>query len=308
MSTVHGPLLLVADRRAAHGRGGALAELRALLDAAGVEHAVAVIGRRGDGAELTRRGVADGARFVVAVGGDGTVNAVVNGLVDADTGAAVAADLVVGAVPTDGANDFLRTYGLDVPLPRLLRDHLLAPATMPLDLGRARFRTRAGDEATQLFANMAQAGFGADVLAVANRLPRRAGAVRQLAGIAVNGVRLSAVDTTLTVDHTSTTEPVTEIVIANGQFLGGGMKLAPRALPDDGRFNVQSWRGGIRDILGMLPVARHGEHLQDALVREWQSTTVGIDGGRLTLELDGDVVGSTPAAFDLLPGVLRISV
>jgi len=307
--TPHGPVLLIANPRSGNGRGLALREVVGLLDAADVDHRVATTTHAGHATELARTGVTDdGFRYVVAVGGDGTVNEVVNGMVDATTGVPYGEGLVLGVVPGGSGCDFLRTWGLDVPIERLVRRHLLTEAVMPLDLGRVRYVGADGHEQVRLFANIAECGWGGDVTRRANRLPRFVGRTRYLLATIASTVRLRAVETTLTLDHTSLTEPVTEVVVANGQFFGGGMKIAPRALPDDGIFNVQTWRGGARDVLENLPRMGSGEHLASATVREWQSSTVTVDAAEpLTLEADGEVLGTTPARFDVLHRVLSLS-
>lgn len=308
MTTPHGPMLLVANTRAGDGRGGVLRELCAILDAEEVAYEVAISRWRGHAVQLARQGVAAGARFVVAVGGDGTVGDVVNGLVDPLTGEPGAPDLVLGAVAAGSGTDFLRTWGLDVPLPRLVRQHLLRPTTVPLDLGRVHVAV-GGATAVRLFANVAQVGWGADVVATAARLPRRLGRRRCTAAVVLRLRDAQQVSTTLAVDHTTTEEPVLGVVVANAQFFGGGMKVAPRALPDDGTLNVQSWRGGPRDVVEQLPRVRVGEHLSGPLVREWQSATVAVDAVvPRTVEVDGEVVGTTPARFDVLEHVLRLSI
>lgn len=305
----HGPALLVANPRSGNGRGQALRDAVELLDAAGVTHTVATTRHSGHATELARRGVTEqGFRFVVAVGGDGTVNEVVNGLVDAESGEPHGEDLVLGVVPGGSGCDFLKTWGLDIPLPRLVQQHLLTESRLPLDLGRIRYRDTDGNERRRLFANIAECGWGADVTARANRFPRFVGRARYVVATVLSTARLSAVEATVRIDHTETTEPITEVVVANGQFFGGGMKVAPRALPDDGTFNVQTWRGGAREVFEALPKITSGEHLSSASVREWQSSTVEVESAApMTIEADGEVLGTTPARFDVLPGVLSLT-
>lgn len=306
----HGPALLIANPLSGNGRGTVLRETVRLFEAAGVEHTVATTGHAGHAIELARSGVTEeGFRFVVAIGGDGTVNEVVNGMVDQESGEARADGLVLGVVPGGSGCDFLKTWGLDIPLGRLVERHLLTEAVVPLDLGRIQLTGPDGRPTVRLFANIAECGWGADVTRRANRLPRFVGRVRYLLSTIASTVRLQAVETSVTLDHTSLTEPVTEVVIANGQFFGGGMKIAPRALPDDGTFNVQTWRGGARDVLENLPRMNSGEHLAHASVREWQSSTVHVDAAEpLTVEADGEILGTTPATFEVLPRVLSLSI
>ena len=118
------------------------------------------------------------------------------------------------------------------------------------------------------------------------------------------------VGTTVAVDHTSTTEPVSEVVVANGQFFGGGLKVAPRALPDDGRFNVQTWRSrAVGRAARAAQASGSGEHLERPDIREWQSARVEVTADEaLLVEADGEVLGHTPATFDVLPDVLSIKV
>ena len=305
----HGPLLLIANPRSGNGRGTAVRETVALLRAAGIEYTLATTTRGGHATELARAGVTEqGFRFVVAIGGDGTVNEVVNGLVDPETGTPHGEDLVLGVVPGGSGCDFLKTWGLDIPLPRLVERHLLTETVLPLDLGRIRHVGPDGREQVRLFANIAECGWGADVTRLANRLPRFVGRSRYVLSTIVSTARLRAVEATVTLDHTERTEPVTEVVVANGQFFGGGMKVAPRALPDDGTFNVQTWRGGTREVFENLPRMSSGEHLAHASVREWQSSTARVSSVEpMTIEADGEVLGTTPATFDVLHRVLSLS-
>lgn len=310
MTTPHGPMLLIANPRSGNGRGAALKETVALLDAAGVEHTVAMTEGAGHATELARRAVTEqGFRFVVAVGGDGTVNEVVNGLVDPHTGQARGEDLVLGVVPGGSGCDFLKTWGLDIPLDRLVPRHLITEDKVPLDLGRVTFSGHEGEPVERLFANIAEVGWGADVTRRANMLPRFVGKARYLAATIASTVRLTPVEATIRLDHTEHQEPVTEVVIANGQFFGGGMKVAPRALPDDGTFNVQSWRGGAKAVFENLPKVRSGEHLGHPTVREWQSSTVDVNAVEpMRIEADGEILGFTPARFDILDRVLSLSI
>ena len=306
----HGPLLLIANPLSGDGRGKVLDATVDLLTAAGVEHTVAVTEEAGHAVRLAREGVTDrGFRFVVALGGDGTVHEVVNGMVDARTGEPRGEDLVLGVVPGGSGCDFLRTWGLDVPLDRLVPKHLLTETVVPLDLGRVTYSGLEGEPTPRLFANIAQVGWGADVTRRAAMFPRFVGRRRYLISTILSTVSVDAVETTVRLDHTELTEPITEVVIANGQFFGGGMKVAPRALPDDGTFNVQTWRGGAKQVFEQLPKVRVGEHLASPDVREWQSATVAVNADEpLTVEADGEVLGSTPATFEVLPRVLSLSI
>jgi diacylglycerol kinase (ATP) len=308
VSQPFGPPLLVGNPSAGIGRDPVLPRLSAALRSRGIAHDQAETEGPGHATELARQAVLDGRRFVVAVGGDGTVHEVVNGLVDAGTGEVRGDDPVLGIVAGGTGCDLTRTFGLDRP-PEVVARHLEGDQTVPLDLGRVHLVGSSGDRRTVLFANIAEAGYGGLVTALANRLPRRLGTARYALAIVGAVARFRLVHTTVTVDQGTTSEPMSNVIVANGQFFGGGLHVAPRALPYDGRFNVQVWQGKPLDVLRAGPELRKGTHLARADVREWQSTTVEVDGERpLLIEADGEVLGTTPATFDLLPGVLRLKV
>lgn len=309
MTSPFGPMTIVTNPRAGRGRNAALPRLTAALDELGLEHEVELTRRPGEAVALAREAVTErGRRFIVALGGDGTVHEVVNGLVDAERGEPVADDLVLGVVAGGSGCDFIRTFGLDRAPERAAR-HLAGSELFPIDLGRVRLTGPDGRERVRLFANIAEAGYGGLVTDRANRLPRFLGKSRYLLAIFAAIRSFELVEASVTVDHTSVAEEISNLVVANGQFFGGNLKVAPRALPDDGIFNVQIWQGEVKDVFVKTPRIRHGEHLGDADVREYQSSRVEIEASDpLLIEADGEVLGSTPASFDLLPRVLSLKV
>lgn len=309
MTSPFGLLQLIVNPRAGRGRGGVLDALTAGLDAAGLEWELQLTRSAGHATELAHRAVTEQDRqFVVAVGGDGTVHEVVNGLVDVETGIAHRPDTVLGVVAGGSGSDFLRTFGLPHDPAKMVR-FLATPNLFPIDLGRVRYTDLDGRPATRLFANIAECGWGAEVTRRANGLPRWLGKSRYVAAILGTTAAIKQVPATVTVDHTSITEPLTEVVVANGQFFGGNIKVAPRALPDDGIYNVQLWNGTAIDVLKELPKARLGEHLSNPTVREYQSTTVEVTGEEpMLLEADGEVLGTTPAVFDIIRTPLSMKI
>lgn len=304
-----GPMLVIANPAAGRGRNAVLPRLVRALGEAGLAHQVEPTRGPGHATELAHAAVTTrGLRYVVAVGGDGTVHEVVNGLVDAETGQPHRDDVVLGVVAGGSGCDFIRTFGLDRS-PEIVARHLAGDVTHRIDLGRVRLTGPDGTPSTRLFANIAEVGWGAEVTRRANHLPRFLGPARYLVAIVAGTSAMRQVPTTVTLDHTSLTEDLTEVVVANGQFFGGGLKVAPRALPDDGTFNVQSWRARPGDVLRELPRVRVGEHLDRPDIREWQSSTVAVEAETpMLVEADGEVLGTTPATFDILRDVIAIKV
>lgn len=308
MASPFGPMLLIANPTAGRGKDPILPALVEALHANDLEHEVAETKGPGHAIRLAREALTDrDLRMVVAVGGDGTIHEVVNGMIDPEHGP-VRDDAVLGIVPGGSGSDFCRTFGLPRD-PKRLAKHLSGETVFPVDAGRITYVGRDGKETTRVFANIAEIGFGADVTDRANGLPRQLGKNRYVISTLFSLRRLKPVTATVTVDHTSVTEPMSWIVVANGQFFGGNTKIAPRALPDDGTYNVQVWRGGRKELFEPLTKARVGEHLTSPNIREYQSGTVTVDGPEpMLIEADGEVLGTTPARFDLLPKVLNVKI
>ncbi|MEE8603672.1 diacylglycerol/lipid kinase family protein [Euzebya tangerina] len=310
MSHPFGTLHLIVNPRA--GRGAVkrtIPQLTRQLDAEGLDHRVHTTTRAGHATELARQIVDDGGRYVLAVGGDGTVNEVVNGLLDQD-GRARAADVVLAVVAAGSGCDLVRTYGLDLPIERLVRRHLTTTDSVGMDVGVATFTDPAtGEETTRFFANIAQVGWGAQVVRRAARLPRFTGRVRYLlaAWSAIRAVNRQEV--ALELQRTTATVPLVELVVANGQFFGGGMKVAPRALPDDGLFNVLAFTGTRSQVFTLTPKLYAGEHLPDPHIAEWQSATAAVAPETpMLVEADGEFLGRTPARFSLLSTPLQLKI
>jgi diacylglycerol kinase (ATP) len=303
-----GRLLLIVNPRAGDGRATVLARLLAALSGLGLEADVAETSAEGDATRIARDEAERGRRFIVAVGGDGTVHEVVNGLVDASTGAVRGEDPVLGVVSAGSGCDLVRTFGLDR-APEVLARHLATDATTRIDLGRVRLTGMDGEPLTRVFANVAEVGFGGTVARVARRMPARFGAQRYRMGIVAAWGSFRRVPMTISHDGGVHNGRLCNVVIANGQFFGGGLKVAPRSLPDDGRLDLQAWGGSATDVVRAARQLRDGSHLQRADVRAWPTASVTVDAERrVAVEADGELLGSSPASFDILHRVLAFKL
>jgi diacylglycerol kinase family enzyme len=101
-----------------------------------------------------------------------------------------------------------------------------------------------------------------------------------------------------------------DVIVANGRFHGGGMKLAPDARQDDGMFDIVTIGDVDKvDFLTTAPKLYSGRYLLHPKVELLRSSTVAIDAAeRLPLEVDGEPIGTTPARFEIVPGALRLRV
>jgi diacylglycerol kinase (ATP) len=301
-----GEVLLVANPRAGTGTRGAAERTAQLLAGRGIVARTVVTAGPGDATSIARDAAAAGVGLIVAVGGDGTVHEVVNGLP-----LGLAADRpgpVLGVVPAGSGCDLVRTFGLDRP-PEVLVDHLASPHTTALDLIEVVARTEDGAPVRRVAANVVEVGFGGTVATVAARLPRRLGPARYRVGIVAAWGAFRRVP--MRVDHAGGRHEdlLCNVVVANGQFFGGGLHVAPRALPDDGALDLQTWGGSPTDVVRAARLLRTGAHLGRPDVRSWRTASVRVDAERpVRVEADGEPVGWSPVTCTVLPAAVRLKV
>ncbi|MBW3605343.1 MAG: diacylglycerol kinase family lipid kinase [Actinobacteria bacterium] len=302
-----GPARLIVNPTAGGGHVATLLpELAAALTAGGLEFDVRRTRGADDAAGLARAALHDGIRYLIAVGGDGTVHHVVNGMFAGR--APIAPDAVLGVCSAGSGSDFVRNFGLDRPVQVVAR-HLLTEHVLPIDVGVVELTGFDGRRCERLFVNIAEAGYGAEVVKRANRLPRRLGRVRYLLAAWASIAAVSRVQAQVSVDFTTRELPLVELVVANGQFFGGGMKVAPRAIPQDGRFSVLAFTGNRSQVFMLTTQLYAGEHLPHPEIVEYQSATCGVTASdALLVEADGELLGTTPARFTLLKRSLQLKI
>jgi YegS/Rv2252/BmrU family lipid kinase len=260
--------------------------------------------RRGHLGELAREAALDGARLLVVVGGDGSINEVVNGLAGIESPPAVA------LIPRGTGGDLVRTFAIPNDIAAAARVALTGD-TQSIDLGRVDYRSWDGSDGSALFANVASAGMSGAIAQRANRTSKALGAKASYlwATFAVFA-GWSAVETRLTVDGESRDGPMFDVVVANGRYFGGGMKMCPDAVPDDGLLDVVTI-GDVtkRDLVMTMPKIYRGTHLPHPKAEALRGRVVTVETDEpVPVELDGEQPGTTPARFEVLPGALQLRV
>ena len=255
---------------------------------------------------LVERAAADGARLVVAVGGDGTVNEAVCGLMRLRERGSEPPELAV--LPRGTGTDFVRTFGIPTRLERAV-EIVRAGRTRTIDAGRVRFRAWDGSEQLSYFANVASAGMSGAVAQRADRTSKALGGkISFLAATLAVFARWKPTEVTVTVDDSQRGGRMYDVIVANCRFLGGGMHMTPQAEPDDGLFDVLLIGEITRTDLALtLPKVYRGTHLPHPKAELLRGRVVHVDAPvPLPVELDGEQPGTTPATFELVPGCLRL--
>jgi|SRR5215217_1359975 len=308
MASAFGSLTVIVNPHAGKRRVGAeIPELERTLQARGLPYELKPTQAPGDATRFAREALENGARYVVAVGGDGTVHEVVNGMMD--EGKPVASDAVLGVVAAGSGCDFVRTFGLPGDVTRSCQ-HLLGDNTYPLDIGMLTYTDGAGEPATRYFPNVAEAGLGAAVAARAERLPPSLGRAKYFAAFWLTLPRFGLADVRLRADRRSYEGPAFMIIVGNCQYYGGAMKISPRSYPGDGVLDVLVFTGPKSDAFTMLPKVYRGEHVPHPHIKEFRvKEALTIEAERpLPLEADGEILGFTPATFEVVPQAIRMKL
>ena len=282
--------------------------IRAALFRAGVAMNAHLTLAPGDATLVTRREIArNGVRRVVAVGGDGTLNEVVNGCFD-DRCTPLAEGISVGLIPSGTGSDLRRTLGLPTD-PDAAARVLAGGSVRQIDLGRIDF----GDGSHRLFVNVADCGLGGEVVARVNRSrEKRGGPVGTAVFLGVSIRELMSYrnrEVLLTIDGQESRRRVQQVVVANGRCFGGGMRIAPDADPADGLLDVVVV-GDVSRIGALRAVPRlfRGTHLALAVVEVHRARSVRIAAADLEepprFDVDGEQLGRAPAEITILPGAL----
>ena len=299
-----GKAVLIVNARA--GRlGRDPRTLEALFHGAGMECEIRRTEGPGHAIELARAALEQGHSYLVAVGGDGTIQEVVNGMMD-DRGPLNPA-AVLGILPSGSGSDFVRTVGLPRrPSRAIVR--LSGGGVAEVDLGRVSYTV--GDRTeTRWFANIAEAGIGAEIVRRAERVPRRLRQGRYLVGFGMGLTAFTKTDARIVLDGQSLDTQLTDLIVANAQFFGGGMRIAPGADPADGFFDVLIVKGSKRKYVAALVKLYGGRHLPSPAIDCHRARRIEVTAAQpLLVEADGELLGTTPAVFEIAEHALRLRV
>jgi diacylglycerol kinase (ATP) len=231
------------------------------------------------------------------------VNEVVNGVAERP-------DVELAVIARGTGWDFARSLAL----PHSLDDAIavaLNGRARTIDLGRVTYHAWAGGETQGWFANVASVGMSGAIARRANITSKALGGKASYvwATLAVFA-RWRNTEVTVTVDGETRRARLHDVVVANGPYFGGGMKICPGAEADDGAFDVLLI-GDLtkRDLLLTLPKTFRGTHLPHPKAELLRGATVTVEVPEpLPLQLDGEQPGTTPARFELVPRALRVRV
>lgn len=263
----------------------------------------------GDATALVRDAARNGAKTIIAVGGDGTINEAVNGLCDGEH--APARDIALGFIMFGTGGDFRRSFDLPKGIAAAI-ERIKSGRTRVIDLGRLHYTAPDGTGAQRWFNNIASFGFSGEVVRAVNaaRFSKLLGGkfsflwnsfleLRKYQGCKID----------LVIDGATISEEVCTVAICNGRFFGGGMMMAPDAALDDGILDVVVVRQNPPLTILDMRLLYSGAHLDHPNVSVYRGRKIEArprSNAPVYLDVEGEAPGSLPATFEAVPGALRL--
>lgn len=280
-------------------------QIMAFLKAIGLRFDYGLTEAPGHAIELAKSAANAGYNLVVSVGGDGTLNEVVNGLYDSGN----IGRMTLGIIGTGTGSDYIRTLGI----PRAYKEAcqcVLSPRRLRIDLGVIEYMNN-DRIAKRLFINFAGVGFDAEIVKATTQKFKAVGVMpAYLLGLLATFAFYRNRMISLTVDGETEERKICTILVSNGKYGGGGMLAAPDADPTDGLFDALLIGDLTKpDLLWSLPRVYKGSHLTHSKVIVKRAKNVEIRPMQPTaLQADGELLGEAPAKFKVLHGALQIIV
>lgn len=306
----------IVNPRSGGGRTGKrMAEIEAALKTALGDVTVVRTSAQGDGMQLARDALKAGHKRIIAIGGDGTLNEVVNGFFE--DGQPIAPDAEFSFAMSGSGGDFRRSFAIEGDVLDCIA-RLKGATARRIDLGRVTYTTSDGGTASRLFVNIASFGLSGDIVNRVNRarIAKWFGGPFAFKWHSIMGalafkpwrVRLQADD------GPEQTLDLSTVAICNGRYFGGGMMIAPSADPGDGLFDVVTIAETNRkDMIARMNDIYTGAHVNHPNVKVFRArrltaTPVAASVPAVYAELDGEGGMRLLATFEIMPGALTLSI
>jgi YegS/Rv2252/BmrU family lipid kinase len=308
------PLVIVNPKSAGGATHKRWAETAADFRAHFGAFQVAFTKSHGDGIALALRGAEQGRKFIIACGGDGTINEVANGILQSG------ADIEFGILPSGTGGDFRRTIGI----PNDTREAGVAlrnGVTKRIDVGRVTFLNHENEQVSRYFLNVSSFGLSASIIErvkssnivgwIPNDILRgktnfALSTLQEVLGLNFDTVRVKFDD------KEERNLNTINFCVCNSRYFGGGMKIAPDAVINDGFFDVVNI-GDIKTAKILLNAYKlyGGSHLNLKEVKSTRARKVEVspmNNEEIHIEVDGELPGKLPATFEILPNALKVRV
>ncbi len=268
------------------------------LNAQGRSFKLHLTSRRGEATDVARTFALDGVAVVIAVGGDGTIHEVANGLL------ASGRDVPLGLVPSGHGSDFARTAGIPKSVDEAVARGC-AGTSRRIDVGRATF----DDGTSRNFLNVAGLGFDAEVAqrVLNTRMP--GSTLPYLVAVGGALARYQNIKVKVEADGEVISETAVFVVVANARYFAGGLQIAPMAEIDDGLLDFAVIGDfGKAELIRQVPSVYRGTHVDHPKFLHRRAKSIRIETVEpARIQVDGELAGNAPVTFTVMPGALSLA-
>jgi len=259
--------------------------------------------------DISRAAIREGSELIVGVGGDGTINEIANGFFDGKT--IINPDTVMGIVPSGTGCDFTKSLHIPSNLKKAMQVITQAPSPT-IDIGRASFQTHVGPVEERYFLNVADFGFGGEVLERMNQNRAKRKASSYLKSTLATFFQYKNKRIKIKIDGDEIPRGEYMIgAVSNGRIFGKGMKIAPNARLDDALFDIVLIKGmKAWEFLRNVWKIYAGTHLSHPKISFIQGKKIDAipenPDEKILIEIDGEQVGKLPATFEIVPKSISV--
>lgn len=262
--------------------------------------------RKGHAIKVTMDGISDGYRKIITVGGDGTLNEVVNGVFSNNS--CPANKISLALIPVGTGNDWGRMFGIPLDYQKAIKI-IGENKQMIHDIGIVSF-FNGSEKMSRYFINIAGLGFESVVVRRTNiqKDMGRGGKLIYFYNLLMSLLFYKNTEAEIIIDGNKVTADVFSINVGNGRYCGGGMRQTPDALPDDGFLDVTVINGmGKFEIIRNLNILYDGSILKHPKIDSYRCKTIKVSSASvLYTEADGESLGHTPAEFGIIPAAVNV--
>ncbi len=259
--------------------------------------------------EITRKALKEGYDYIVSVGGDGTMNEIVNGFFENNIQINPNARLAVFSRGT--GCDFIKSLGIKKGFDDFL-EVLKRNTSKTVDVGLTKYVDYKKGQVQRYFVNVSDIGIGGDTTYRVNRSSK---ALKGFLSFAINALLaiLFYKNKQYSInidDKINMNERLNSVIVANGKYFGGGMQVAPEAKLDDGEFDVVIF-GNINtiELLLSFPSIYKGRHLTNPKLKIYKGKHITVKSEPAALlDIDGEQPGTTDVEFTIIPKAINVMV
>lgn len=302
--------MIIVNPISANGKTGRIwPGIAAELSRQGLNYDFQLTSGSKDATRLAKKALQDGYRTVVAVGGDGTINEVVNGFYDEKDGSLINSDSRLGIIASGTGRDFIKSLGYPAGFKETGKI-LVRGQCRPIDIGQVKYQGYGKEEESSFFINVAGMGMDGETVHRVNHTSKALGGkISFLGGTIMTLVQYRNRELTLEIDGMVRYHgAATLAVVANGQYIGGGMRIAPQAKLDSGYFDIIIANElGKLEMIANLPRLYRGTHLDHPKVYAMKGTHIRCTSRqKVLLNVDGEQPGILDAEFNMAPHRLQV--